>query len=221
MSDATQPAASIPGATPSDATPGDAPPAGTPPNATPPGAKPARRSPEFTPRRAFISGFIAVHLIAMICSASPPVSRVVSIVKDKTQPYMLLTGLQQIWAMFSPDPPTFANYLEAEVIYRDGKHTMWKFPLPSDSGYYRRYFMERYRKWGNDYVRNDSFSALWPDACRFIAYTNNTRGVPPDTVKLVRRWLTITPVDSAIPSGPEVWQRYVYYTCPVKPEYLR
>lgn len=181
----------------------------------------APRSPEFTPRRAFISGFIVFHLIAILCTAIPPVSRLVVIAKEAVEPYMLLTGLQQVWAMFSPDPPTFANYLEAEVTYQDGRTTIWKFPLPSDSGYYRRYFLERYRKWGNDYVRNDSFSVLWPDACRFIAYVNNTRSVPPDTIRLVRRWLPIPPVDSAIPAGPEHWQRYPYHTCVVRPEDLR
>jgi hypothetical protein len=217
MSDATQSVPPEAGATGPDAThPGPAPAAAAPASdATP------RRSPEFTPRRAIISGFIAFHLIAILCTATPPISRATTMLKTKVEPYLLLTGLQQVWAMFSPDPPTFANYLEAEVIYHDGHRTIWKFPLPSDSGYYRRYFLERYRKWANDYVRNDGFSGLWPDACRFIAYTNNNRAAPPDTVKLIRRWLPIPPVDSAVPAGPEVWQRYAYYTCPVKAEYLR
>jgi hypothetical protein len=209
MSDATQSVRPESGATGSDA--------------THPGASdaPPRRSPEFTPRRAFITGFIAFHLIAIVCTAIPPISRATSIMKTKVEPYLLLTGLQQVWAMFSPDPPTFTNHLEAEIIYKDGHSTRWKFPLPSDSGYYRRYFLERYRKWANDYVRNDAYSVLWPDACRYIAYTHNNRAVPPDTIKLTRLWLPIPPVDSAVPTGPEVWQRYVFYTCAVKPEYLR
>jgi hypothetical protein len=182
---------------------------------------PVARSPEFTPRRAIISGFIMFHLVAILCTAIPPISRLVVNTRDAVEPYMLLSGLQQVWAMFSPDPPTFTNSVEAEVTYHDGRTTIWKFPIPSDYGYYRRYFMERYRKWANDYVRNDNFSALWPDACRYVAYVNNTRSVPPDTIKLVRRWLPIPPVDSAIPTTPPQWQRYAYHTCVVKPEDLR
>jgi hypothetical protein len=182
---------------------------------------PAARSPEFTPRRAIISGFIMFNLVAILCTSIPPISQLVTNTKNAVEPYMLLTGLHQVWAMFSPDPPTISNYLEAEVTYHDGRTTIWKFPIPADYGYYRRYFLERYRKWGNDYVRMDALSALWPDACRYIARVNNTRSVPPDTIRLFRRWSQIPPVDSAVPTTPPHWERYKFYTCAVQPEDLR
>jgi hypothetical protein len=182
---------------------------------------PPVRSPEFTPRRAVISGFIAFNLVAILCTAIPPVSLVTTNMKRAVEPYMLLTGLQQVWAMFSPDPPTFMNYVEAEVTYKDGRTTIWKLPIPGDYGYYQRYFLERYRKWGNDYIRTDQFHDLWPDACRYIARINNTRAVAPDSIRLFRRWTTIPPVDSALPTTPPHWERYKFYNCAVHPEDLR
>lgn len=186
------------------------------PSKGPSGAPAPTRSPAFTPRHAIINGFIVFNLLAILCTAVPPISRVVTNVKIIVEPYLILTGLHQVWAMFSPDPPTYMNYLEAEVTYADGKTTLWKFPIPSDYGYYRAYFMERYRKWSNDYVRMDSYSAMWPDACHFVARANNTRGVPPDTVRLIRRWAAIPPLDSAAPDTPPKWERYPFYTCAIK-----
>lgn len=182
---------------------------------------PRARSPEFTPRRAFISGFIMFHLVAILCTAIPPISLIATNMKRAVEPYMLLTGLQQVWAMFSPDPPTFMNYVEAEVTYHDGQTIIWKFTIPGDSGYYKRYFLERYRKWGNDYIRTDQFHDLWPDAARYVARINNTRSVAPDTIRFFRRWATIPPVDSAVRTTPEHWERYKFYTYAVQPADLR
>lgn len=192
-----------------------------PPNSSSqPGVKPdanpdVKRTPAFTPRRAFINGFLMFNLVAILCTAVPPISRLVTNFKIVVEPYLLVTGLHQVWAMFSPDPPTYTNRLEAEVTYADGKTVVWRFPIPSDQGYYRAYFMERYRKWGNDYVRMDAYSALWPDACHYVARVNNTRGVPPDTVRLIRRWAAIPPLDSAVPAAPAKWERYLFYTCAI------
>lgn len=180
-----------------------------------------KRSPTFTPRRAIINGFLIFNLVAILCTAVPPISRLSSNFKALVEPYLLLTGLHQIWAMFSPDPPTYMNRLEAEVTYADGKTTTWRFPIPGDYGLYRAYFMERYRKWANDYVRMDVYSPLWPDACHFVARANNTRGVPPDTVRLIRRWAAIPPLDSAVPATPPKWERYPFYTCAIKADDLK
>ncbi len=120
-----------------------------------------------------------------------------------------------------PDPPTYMNRLEAEVTYADGKTVVWRFPIPSDYGYYRAYFMERFRKWGNDYVRQDNYSALWPDACLYVARVNNRRGALPDTVRLIRRWAAIPPIDSAVPAIPAKWERYPFYTCAIKADDLK
>jgi hypothetical protein len=177
--------------------------------------------PVLTPKRAMISGFIAFHLIAIMAASFPPTSLFLEATKEAIKPYMLWTGLWQTWAMFAPDPPSFNNYLDAEITYRSGHKSVWKFPVPIDYGYYRRYFMERYRKWGSDYVRTDANSVLWPDAARYVAWVNNDRNDPPDTVKLVRHWSRIPPIDSVRTAGPPHWDRYVYFVYAVKPGDLR
>lgn len=131
---------------------------------------------------------------------------------------MFWSGLYQNWALFAPNPLSVNSRLEAEVIYRDGRTSVWKFPLPQDFGYFQRYFKERYEKWGNQAVRLDQNAVLWPDAARYIARLNNDGKNPPVTVKLVRYWSQI----AAPRSGePEPWNQYVFFTYSVKPEDLQ
>jgi hypothetical protein len=98
---------------------------------------------------------------------------------------------------------------------------VWKLPIPIDYGYYRRYFKERYRKWGLDNVRVDADSALWPDAARYIAYVNNDPSDPPDTIRLIRSWARIPPPDAKPTDRSLSWSRAVFFTYPVRPADLR
>jgi hypothetical protein len=179
------------------------------------------RSPELTPRRAIITGFLLFQLFALVITVIPPGRGLLTLAKIAVGPYMRIVGLSQSWPMFSPNPPSMDTYLQAEIHYRDGRTKQWKFPIPADYGYFRRYTIERYRKWANDNVRPPSSRAVWPDAARYVARVNDTLGVPPDTVRLLRYWSVISPIDSGPPKGPMTWQHALFYTYPVKPADLR
>ncbi len=129
-------------------------------------------------------------------------------------PYMYWSGLSQGWGMFAPEPLSVNSHLEAEITYRDGRASVWKFPMPQHFGYVQRYFKERDRKWATDYVRQDANAVLWPDAARYIARRNNDPKNPAVTVKLVRYWSQIAPPKSG---QPEPWNRYVFFTYTVMP----
>jgi hypothetical protein len=131
---------------------------------------------------------------------------------------MLWSGLSQGWALFAPDPESVNAYLVARITYRDGQKKFWKFPMPQDYGYYRRYFMERQRKWSSDNLRMDYNSALWPDAARYVARLNNDPNNPPVTVALVRHWSDIAPPASG---QPETWSEYTFFTYSLLPGDLK
>jgi len=177
--------------------------------------------PRLTRARAIISGFILVNLVVILSWSLPVNSLLVSVAKRAVGPYMMWSGLWQGWNMFAPDVPAATTHVEAELIRRDGRTTDWKFSSPPDYGYYRRYFMERRRKFSNDHLRLDTSAELWPDAARYVARLNNDPANPVDTVRLVRYWAPIPPPGSAQPRNPAHWNRYVFFTYPVKPEDLR
>lgn len=169
-----------------------------------------------TRTHALISGFLLFHLVAIVCWSVPINSLLVTRIKDAVDPYMRDVGLAQGWPLFAPDPALLNTYLEAEIRYRDGDGILWKFPVPSDYGYARRYFKERYRHW-NDILSQDAFSPLWPDAARYIARTHGHPDDPPVSVTLIRFWGRIPPPRVDAPAGPIVWHREVFFTYAVQP----
>jgi hypothetical protein len=164
--------------------------------------------------RVLVSVFLLFHLSVILVWSFPISLRPLVKIKHAIAPYMIWSGLTQGWSLFAPDPQYINVYLEAEITYQDGQKKIWKFPMPQDFGYYRRYFMERERKWSSDNLRMDSNAFLWPDAARYVARVNNDPQNPPATVALVRHWSFIAPPRSG---QPETWNQYIFFTYSVLP----
>lgn len=164
--------------------------------------------------RLLISLFLLFHLCVICVWAFPYNVRVFMRIKKVIAPYMLWSGLTQGWALFAPDPMYVNTYVDARVTYRDGRTKSWKFPMPQDFGYYRRYFMERDRKWSSDNLLLDSNAFLWPDAARYIARLNDDPGDPPVMVELTRHWSYIVPPNS---SQAATWSQYTFFKYSVLP----
>src|SRR5262249_15294639 len=100
---------------------------------------------------------------------------------------------------------------------QDGSHRIWAMPKMDDLGYVERYFKERYRKYSTEYLRMDSYAALWPDAARYIARLHRGSPSPPAVVRLIRSWSEINPPapDGSYKPGP--WRSYAYYVYLVQP----
>jgi hypothetical protein len=160
---------------------------------------------------AAISVFLLFHIVVIFCWSVPLNSLLVTAVKESVRPYMHWAGLFQVWDMFSPNPLNLNTYLEAELTFRDGSTRVWKFPKMQELGYVERYFKERYRKFGNERVRLDANSALWPDAARYIARINNNPSNPPTVVRLVRYWSEIAPPTADGSHPPEPWHHFVFF----------
>ena len=179
------------------------------------GREPKDSMPYLSPaRRVLINAFLLFHLFVILVWSFPIRPRSLGRIRKVIAPYMIWSGLTQGWALFAPDPQYINVYLEAEITYRDGQKKIWKFPMPQDFGYYRRYFMERERKWSSDNLRLDDNAFLWPDAARYVARVNNDPKNPPATIALVRHWSFISPPRSG---QPETWNQYTFFTYSVLP----
>ena len=165
-------------------------------------------------RRVLLSVFLLFHLFVISVWSFPISLRPLVKVKRVFAPYMVWSGLTQGWSLFAPDPQYVNAYLDAQITYRDGHKKIWKFPMPQDFGYYRRYFLERQRKWSSDNLRLDSNAFLWPDAARYVARLNNDPNDPPVTVTLIRHWSFIAPPGSG---QLETWSQYTFFTYSVLP----
>ena len=169
-------------------------------------------------KRVLLNVFIGGNLLFILVWAFP-VNSVWSIgTRNLIAPYMHLSGLTQGWNLFAPEPQSMNAYLIADITYRDGQTREWKFPVPQDYGYFRRYFMARQLKWSADNLRLDENSGLWPDAARYVARLNNVPENPPATVTLIRRWSFIEPPQSG---KADTWQQYAFFKYKVSPGDLR
>jgi hypothetical protein len=167
-----------------------------------------------TMKRIAINIFLVFHLTTIFCWAIPLNTRLITSTRPVIATYMTWSGLAQGWNLFAPNPLAINNRMEAEISYRDGQAEVWKFPRPQDFGYLKRYTLERQHKFGFDSLENNSLAYLRPDAARYIARLNNTKGNnPPVTVSLVGYQSKIAPPGSQL---PEPWTRKVIYTYSVK-----
>ena len=180
--------------------------------------EPVRSSaPHYDWKRIAITLFLLFHLVAITSWCLPLNSLLLDRFKQTIRPYIIWSGLFRAWDMFAPDPAKVNSYVDAEVTFRDGTRQMWQLPRMNEIGLIDRYFKERYRKYGTEYLRMDSHAALWPDAARYIARLYRNPGNPPVVVRLIREWSEIpAPARDGI-YRPGPWGKYAYYSYLVQP----
>jgi len=167
-----------------------------------------------------ISVFLLFHIVAITCWCIPLESPLIDNLRGLVRPYMLWSGLFQGWDMFAPSPRNINSYLEAVVIFKNGRTQTWKFPRMEKLGFAEHGYKERYRKFAEN-VQNDANSALWPDVARRIARMHNSPSEPPAIVLLIRYWSEIKPPAGSAPYHPEPWRANIFFEYNVKPQDLR
>lgn len=171
-------------------------------------------------QRIAINLFLAFHLITITCWCVPSNTPLMIAVRRAVRPYFLWSGLFQAWDMFAPSPKSVNSYIDAAIIYDDGRTKAWRFPRMEQLSFAARYQKERYRKYVEN-LTDDSKSILWPDAARRIALLNyDNPANPPEIIILVRHWSEIVPI-----AGPDYrsqpWHARIFFEYNVKPEDLR
>lgn len=120
-------------------------------------------------------------------------------------------GLQQDWAVFSPNPRSQSLDVLARIVHDDGSIDTWNTPsFDPLVGALREY---RWQKW-QERVRLDARSDLWDSTALWIADRYRRDGELPQRVVLVRRWIDHLPLDdTGTPDGDwnefefHVWER--------------
>ena len=116
-----------------------------------------------------------------------------------------LTGLDQRWNLFAPDPRQRSLDLRAVVRFRDGATRVWR--LPHRGRLIGVYSDHRWRKWMENGARGGESSPLWPWLARWLARTSRNGGAPPVAVTVIGRWRELRPPGDERP--PDRWHTLV------------
>jgi hypothetical protein len=156
--------------------------------------------------RAGISTFLAVTVLSVVVWNLPE-SGLKREALRMASPYVIATGLDQNWGVFSPDPRRQSLDLVARVRYADGGRETVR--VPRGDPVVGAYWDYRWWKWV-EWSTTDAHQHLWEPTAMWFARRASAAGRQPVSVTLVRRWYDVLP-PGAGPSRTG-WREYEYYT---------
>lgn len=119
------------------------------------------------------------------------------------QQLLALTGLDQRWDIFAPDPRRKVVDVRARIDYPNGRTETWR--LPGGAPVVGAYWDSRWRKWLDNAMGLGPRSELWPGLAAWLA-RERTR---PLRVTVTGRYYDQRPPGSTPLRGP--WRDLVVY----------
>lgn len=139
-----------------------------------------------------LSVIILLHLVAIVCWTIPVNWPPIAQIRQIARPYLLWTGLDQYWDMFSPNPPDTNFTLKAVVVTQQRHIHVWTFPHDPGMSWQKRCLRDRYRAFQELIVRPGS-APLMPELAQHIARSFYNPADPPKTVMIVEFERKIVP----------------------------
>jgi hypothetical protein len=130
--------------------------------------------------------------------------------------YLNLTGLDQSWSLFAPDPRRRSIAIEARVQYVNGTTDTWR--LPHGSALIGSYWDYHWQKW-LEFVLDAHHPGLWRPAALFIARERTRAGRRPVRVTLIRVTSLNEPPGHAPNHLPAIAS--AYYSLRITPAMIR
>ncbi len=144
---------------------------------------------------------LSSFLVATLCAVvlwNLPKSELREVTAPLVEPVVNLTGLDQRWNLFAPNPPRMTYETVARIEYADGGLVLWQPPRN-----------DRWRKWLGA-IRSERSRRLWEPTAAWIAEHHDRGGRRPVRVELVLRSLELLPPGSGQPEP--AWQEEIFYT---------
>jgi hypothetical protein len=134
-------------------------------------------------RRIMITIFVVVTVAAVLVQNMPT-----SVLQDglmvAARPYLNLTGLDQTWSIFSPNPRQDSAYVLARIERADGSVAFR--PIPTGIGP-SEYWGYRWQKYGESLSDPVGGRGLWRPYAEWVVNQDRREGGTPVRVTLVRR----------------------------------
>ncbi|WP_378036322.1 hypothetical protein [Actinomycetospora atypica] len=160
-------------------------------------------------RRVLVTVFLLVTLAAVFVQTMPA-SVIKSGLMVPARPYLNLTGLDQGWSIFSPDPRQQTVYVLARLERSDGSVAVRPIPGGTGLSAYRNY---RWQKYGESLSDPTGGRRLWRPYAAWVVDQDRLEGGDPVRVTLVRRASDNLPPGRQPDALPFVDQEL--YTAPV------
>lgn len=134
-----------------------------------------------------------------------------SAVRDELSPLWepaVVTGLEQDWAVFSPNPRNQSVDVRARIEFDDGTTEFWDVPeFGPGIGALRQY---RWNKW-QERIRLDDSEVDWQPTAEWIADQHLRNSVRPPQITLIRRWIDHEPLTADGPAVDLGWNEFEFY----------
>jgi hypothetical protein len=161
--------------------------------------------------RAVLSVFLVFTLAAVISSVMPE-----STLKDGlgtvALPFLVVTGLDQRWGVFAPNPRQDTSFVSARVEHADG--TVAVYPIPGGKGL-SEYWNYRWLKYGERMWTLRTASDERSIFARWIVDKDRAAGGVPVRVILLRHTRDSKPPGPGPDYSP--WRDVTFYSSPVTP----
>ena len=157
--------------------------------------------------RAVISALVVVLLASVVFTSLNDSSLKRSLLRHD-QALLDLTGLDQRWNLFAPDPRRRSLDVRALIRYAGGGSSTWR--LPHGAPVVGVYADHRWRKWMENGARGGAQSPLWRWLAQWLASRSRSAGRRPLSVTVIGRSRELRPPGSSGPDrGP--WHELVVY----------
>ena len=156
--------------------------------------------------RAIISALLLVTVASVAISSLTDSSLKTSLLRHD-QAFLDVTGLDQRWDLFAPDPRRRVIDARARIEYAGGPAEVWR--LPRGATAIGVYWDHRWRKWMDNAARFGPRSPVWPWLAAWLARERRREGRRPVRVSFIGRWYELRPPGAGPDRGP--WREAVLY----------
>lgn len=172
-----------------------------------------------SPWRYLVHILVGGYLISAFLWSMPEEIPLKRRVDRFVSPAFQTLGLWQNWRMFAPQPRSEDVYVTATTTLADGRSIEWNLSGMWKMSFFERYRKERWRKFFNDYIRNDNYKNDWPAVSRWVIRSVAVSETsPPVKVELWRHWRYSKPGLIAEVKDDEQWHAAKFYDFPESPK---
>jgi hypothetical protein len=164
---------------------------------------------EVSRRRRIVITIFVVITVGAVFAQNMPDSTIKEGLVAAARPYLNVTGLDQSWSIFSPNPRARSVYILARIERVDGSVALR--PMPTDIGP-ASYWEYRWRKYGERLSASNGRELRRPYA-EWVVSQDRSEGGEPVRVTLVRRTSRNLPPDLQADALPFVDEDF--YSAPV------
>ena len=167
--------------------------------------------------RSLISAFLLLTLLVIFTANLPRLydSELERQLTRVSRPYLRVTGLDQSWSVFAPEPVKHNHEFLAHVTFADGSRATWRIPE------YDRFIgalrAGRWSKW-MEVIRNDAYGAVvFKSTALYVARSLAKDGRRPVKVTFTRREQALPPFGT---DQRQPWRSETYYELELGPDTL-